>query len=404
MKKQLLVAEDGERTVVDALQHLFRPLRQQWEIRSAHSGGRALEIMSTQQIDVIVTDMHLPDMSGVQLLAEVLTLHPYTTRIILADPSDQNLIVSAADVTHQSLPKPCDILTLRATILRAVELRALLTEENLKNLISQMGALPSLPALYYEVVRETRSPDASVHSVGRIIAQDPGMTAKVLQLANSAFFGLPRTVSSPIEAVSYVGLDRIQQLVMSVHAFSRFECATSRYFSIDALWKHSIATALQAKRIAETEQADKRLVEECFTAGLLHDIGKLMLASRLPLRYGDVLMWAQIKRIPAWEAEREILCATHAAIGAYLLGLWGLPDGVVEAIAYHHTPTDCPGDGFSALTALHVADIMESDTEGEYPEIPKPEINLEYLSALGLQERAVSWQVNSEEIPRQLRS
>lgn len=371
---------------------MLKPFRQQWEVRFAPTACAALEAFAKQPFDVVITDIRLPDTSGGRLLAEVMKRFPDTIRIILSRQDDDAMLVDTVGVTHQYLPMPCDGDTLSTTILRALELRGLLTEEKLKRLVSQMGTLPSLPSLYFEIVREARSPDASIHKVAQIIAKDPAMTAKVMQLANSAFFGRPRAVSNPFEAVAYVGLDRIQHLVLSAHAFSRFETPDKGDFSMQTFWKHSTATAQQAWRIAEMEQASRSLMEECFTAGLLHDIGTLMLASRLPHRYNDALAWARLKQIPTWQAEHEILCATHASIGAYLLGLWGLPDSLVQAIAHHHAPEGLPGKEFCSLTALHVADGHQRESENDCPGVPHAEINLDYLATLGLQDRIPLWQ------------
>jgi HD-like signal output (HDOD) protein len=391
MRKHVLVVENEQR-VRDALLGMLKPFRQQWKVLFAPTACAALEACARQPFDVIITDIRLPETTGGQLLAEVRKRFPATIRIILSRPDDDALLVDTVGVTHQYLPMPCDCDTLSTTIQRAMELRGLLTEEELKRLISQMGTLPSLPSLYFEIVREARSPDASIHKVAQIIAKDPAMTAKVMQLANSAFFGRPRSVSNPFEAVAYVGIDRIQHLVLSAHAFSRFEAPDNGDFSMETFWKHSMATAHQAWRIAEMEKAPKSFMEECFTAGILHDIGTLMLASRLPGRYSDALAWARLKQIPIWQAEHEILCATHASIGAYLLGLWGLPDSLVEAVAHHHAPEGVSGKEFCSLTALHVADGHQRESESHCPGVPHAEINLDYLATLGLQDRIRLWQ------------
>jgi putative nucleotidyltransferase with HDIG domain len=227
---------------------------------------------------------------------------------------------------------------------------------------------------------ELRSPEPSIQKVGQIIERDPSMTAKILQLSNSAFFGLRRSISKPADAVAYLGLDRIQILFLAMHAFSQFTPPVTSAFSIERLWEHSISTAALAKSIVREEEASTGIAEDAFTAGLLHDIGKLMLACRLTERHTEAMTLARMKAIPLWVAEQQVLSVSHAEIGAYLLGLWGLPDTIVEAAAYHHHPSDCPNNTFCALTALHAADCHNSDHS--YAGVPAPQLDTEYLSRL----------------------
>jgi putative nucleotidyltransferase with HDIG domain len=243
-----------------------------------------------------------------------------------------------------------------------------------------MDALPSVPSLYLEMAEELQSPEPSIQKVGQIIARDPGMTAKILQLANSAFFGLRRRLSNPADAVAYLGLDHVQHLFLAVHAFSQFTPPPTTSFSIELLWEHSVATAALAKSIAKQEEASKDIIEDAFTAGLLHDIGKLMLACRLSRSHAEAAYRAKMRGIPLWVAEHEVLSATHAEVGAYLLGLWGLPDGVVESVAYHHCPVNCANNSFCALTALHAADYQNSNQS--YAGITSPLPDTKYLSRL----------------------
>jgi putative nucleotidyltransferase with HDIG domain len=393
MKKQILFVDD-DRNVLEGLQRMLRVLRNEWEMYFALSGPEALAIMAARPIDVIVADMRMPGMNGVELLTEVMRRHPGTIRIILSGHADQDLIMKSVRVTHQYLSKPCDAETLKITVMRAVQLRALLAEESLKNLVSQTDSLPSLPTLYFELARELESPEVSIKRVSQIIAQDPAMTAKILQLANSAFFGLRRQVSDSSQAVFYLGVDRIQHLFLFIHLFSHFDPSACGGFSIDDLWKHSVATAVVAKRIAHSERADKKTMEAAFTAGLLHDIGKLMLASQHPHRYRKVMVYAKEHEVPFWEAERELMGASHAEVGAYLLGLWALPDPIVEAVAFHHQPSRLFGKDFCALAALHAANALVRNGSD-----PKEEgIDIEYLAALGLQDRLPAWRCCATEL------
>jgi putative nucleotidyltransferase with HDIG domain len=379
MKEQILFVDD-DCNILKGLQRALRAQRNVWDMRFVMSGAEALEIMHAKVVDLIVTDMRMPEMDGADLLREVMQRHPETIRMILSGQADSQLVMKAVGVAHQFISKPCDPETLRSIVDRAISLRKLLKDSNLKGVISEMDTLPSVPTLYLEMAEELQSPEPSIQKVGQIIERDPAMTAKILQLANSAFFGLRRRISNPADAVAYLGLDHVQHLFLAVHAFSQFTPPRASSFSIELLWEHSLATAAMAKSIAKEEEAGKVVAEDAFTAGLLHDLGKLMLACRLVRSHSEAVYAAKMRGVPLWVAEQEVLSVTHAEVGAYLLGLWGLPDSIVESVAYHHRPMECVGTGFCALTALHAADYQNINQS--YAGLPSPLPDMDYLSKL----------------------
>lgn len=389
MKKILFV--DDEPNVLEGLQRMLRPLRHEWEMTFVSSGYEAIQILDRERFHVIVSDMRMPGMNGAQLLSEVMKTQPQVVRIILSGQSDQEAVLRSVGPAHQFLSKPCDADLLKTTIARACTLRDLLANGPLQKLISRMETLPSLPALYAQVLEAVQAPDASVRAVGEIIACDVGMTAKILQLVNSAFFGLPRRVSDPTQAVSLIGLDTVQSLVLSVHVFSQWDQQKLPSVFLEALWRHSLTVGKFAKKIASTQYRDRRLLDDAFTAGLLHDAGKLALVANLGPAYRETLAMAVKEQIPLAEAEREMLGATHAEVGAYLLGLWGLPDSIVEALAYHHSPAYSRREEFSALTAVHVANCLEHEARLENRASPASVVDQTYLTRLGLEDQMPVW-------------
>jgi HD-like signal output (HDOD) protein len=357
MSKSLLFVDDDV-NILDGLRRVFRSERARWDMHFARSGAEALEIMGKIPIDIIISDINMPGMDGIRLLENVMDLHPGTIRMILSGRSDADLIMKAVAVTHQYLSKPCDPEILKSVIAQAEQSKTFLQNENLKNLISKLGALPSVPALFREISKELQSPEASANKIGEIISRDPSIAAKVLQLANSAFFGRRHSVSKITEAVSYLGMKCMAELLLAIQAFAQFQ-PKSWAFSIEELWMHSNSTALRAKRIAEEQNASGQTKDDSFTAGLLHDIGQLVLASRLPEEYTEAATRAVKNQTPQWLAEREIFSATHAEVGAYLLAIWGLPNPIVDAAAYHHYPAAIIKNEFCALTAVHAAEALE---------------------------------------------
>lgn len=381
MKYQVLFVDD-EALILEGLQRTMRPMRHEWDMTFLDTANAALEFMTQTPVDVIVSDMRMPAMNGAQLLGEVMKRHPKTIRLILSGHADQDLILQCVGSTHQFLSKPCDPEQLRATVQRAMDLESKLKHESLQKLIGRMEHLPSVPALYSAIVDRMHNPETTLDDIGGIISQDMGMTAKILKLVNSAFFGLRRQVASPTEAVAYLGIDTIKSLVLSMHAFAQFEGAVAPGFSIAQLWEHSMQTAAMAKTLTQFQTENRKLVDEAFVSGLLHDAGKAALAFNFPNEYGAVLAGAHQTRESILQAEKEMLGATHAEIGGYLLGLWGLPTPIVEAIALHHEPSLSAEKMFSPLTAVHLANAFLHAERGDFSLADQ-----DYLNRLHLTER-----------------
>jgi len=390
-KKRILFVDDEPR-LLEGLQRTLRSMRQEWEMRFAGSGQEALEYLSKEPVDVIVSDMLMPGMDGAQLLIEVMKRHPQIARIVLSGHSEEETILKSVRPAHQYLAKPCDAETLKSLLMSACALRDLLAEESIKRIVSSMDSIPSLPSLYAEIIEELRSPNASIQKVGTIVSKDMGMTVKILQLVNSAFFGPRRHVSSPAQAVSLLGLDTIKALVLSGHIFTQLDSPKATGLSLERLWRHSFLTGILAKAIAREEKLEQLLVDDSFIAGLLHDLGKPILAINFPERYGEIQRVAKEKNLCLSEAESAIMGATHSEVGAYLAGLWGLPDPIVEGLAFHHYPAKCRGQGFSLLLAVHVANVLEHQEDSSDGEQTKPQINSDYLSRLGMINRLAVWQ------------
>jgi HD-like signal output (HDOD) protein len=391
MRKILFV--DDEPKVLDGLRRMLRPMRHEWEMDFAEGGQAALEILSECPFDVVVSDMRMPGMDGAQLLSEVRNRSPQTVRIILSGHSDHEMIMKSVGPAHQYLSKPCDPETLKGTVGRACALRDLLTNDALQLLVADIQSLPTLPSLYTKLVQELESPDASIKAIGEIISQDVGMTAKILQMVNSSFFGLRRHVSNAADAASLLGVDTIRALVLSIQVFSQFHRIRTRSFTLESLWSHCTEIGILAKSIAKAEGQNQQLADEAFTAGLLHETGRLVLAASLPEKYQKAEELMRAEHILLADAEREVFGASHTEIGAYLLGLWGLPNSIVEAVAFHLNPSQCPAQQFSPLTAVHVAHQLKSRrTTTNMEEELTPPLDLEYLKILNLTDRLTSWQ------------
>lgn len=397
MKRRILFVDD-EPSMLGLYRLVFEPDAHEFDTFSATSGPEALTLMEQQPFDLVLSDLRMPGMTGVELFQEVIRRFPQASRIVTSGCSDLETVVKCLGATHQFIPKPCDLKVLKSTIRRVCELDRLLLDRNLKEFVGTLSTVPSVPSLYFKIVAALEKPDVPLSEVGGVIGQDPGMSAKVLQLVNSAFFGLARRISDPTEAVQYVGIGAVRSLVLSLSTFSVFDQSHVQRFSIERVWRHSMSTGQLAAKIARKERCDQTTIEEASVAGMLHDIGKLTLAASLPDSYQQVLSLAQKKQIALTEAEQEIFGVTHAEVGAYLLGLWGLPVSIVEAVALHHAPLRSSIKTMSPLTIVHAASVIENELSASASKIPNAQMDMDYLEELGLTNRLDSWRELASEV------
>lgn len=381
---------DDDQNVLDEIERTLIDTNSDYEIAFTSSGREALRKLEENAFDIVVADMHMPEIGGAELLTEVTRLYPQTVRILLSDNAGLDLVLRSSTTAHQFLTKPCDAATLRRTLDRALRIREMLASPGLRTVVSRMTSLPTLPAMYTKLVESLDDPEISSRELGDIIAQDVGMTAKILQIANSAFFGLYRYVANPSEAAVYLGVDTIRALTLSTTVFSAFQKAGLNPSFIGQLQQHSMATGIVASAIAKAENLPKKGCDASLVGGLLHDAGKLVLAANCPKEYADVLALMQKENITAHTAEGRIFGATHAEIGSYLLWLWGLPDEVCRAVAFHHQPRESSATAFTAAAAIHVADALEHERAALDP-IFQMNIDLDLLKTLGLAGRVAEW-------------
>lgn len=402
-KVQILFVDDEPR-ILRGLRRQLELKGDSWNLLFASSGSEALDILAKEPCDVLITDTHMPGLNGTALLQAVTTHFPQTIRFVLSGPMDKEETLKLAGVAHQILHKPCAADTLQIMLAQALNMRRLLASAELRALTSQLNTLPTVPALFRSLLAEIQSAEANVKRVGQIIGQDMAMTAKILQLVNSAFFGLRQHITDPAQAVMFLGLDVVKALVLSAHVFSQFDAAKLGGISPEGLQGHSLSVAILARRIAQAEQMDPVAVDFAFTAGLLHDLGQLILATNLPQQYRQVLQQVTAQKIPLIEAEQQLLGATHPEVGAYLLGIWGIPQPVVEALAYHHCPATCLTRQFGPLAIVHVANCLVWELAPNQAENPLPQLDQAYLTELNVRDHLPHWREMSQKIVQNERS
>ncbi len=382
---------DDDPMVLQGLQRTFRAMRGEWDMAFANSGPKALELLAQEPFDVVVSDMRMAPMDGADLLNEVMRLYPGTIRLILSGYSDRGLVMKCVGAAHQYLAKPCAPEELKEVIRRTTSLTLLLSNQKLQALVARLDRLPSIPAIYSQITGALQRPEVDTDEVGELISHDISMTAEILKVVNSAFFGLGHKISSPIEAVRFLGTETVKTLVLMVHLCSEYHHLRIGGLNVDHLWRHSYHVAMLAREIALAEKADRKLADETFAAAVLHDVGKLVLAMNLPQLCGEILERRRSGKASLCEIERSLVGSTHAEVGGYLLGLWGLPARLVEAVALHHTPEMGEARAFDPATAVHVADWLSHQDPTQESDGCGADLNTRHLESMGLLSRLDEW-------------
>jgi len=382
---------DDEPLLLQGLKRMLRGEREAWTMRFATSGREALSLLEREAFDALVTDLRMPGMDGEQLLNTVKEHHPHMVRIVLSGEMNQASNIKAVRCAHRYLAKPCDAETLKSTLSQVFALRRWVDDHRLKELLARLESLPSLPEAYAELLAEIQAPNSSFRKVGDLIARDVGMTAKVLQIVNSAFFGLSRRILNPQDAVAMLGYDTLKALVLSTKIFSQFDAKRVRCLDLNALWHHSMNTGLFARSIGVGEKLPRTAQDEAFTAGILHDVGKLILAHNFPETYADVIMRSRAQQRPTAELEQECFGASHADIGAYLLSLWGIGEEVVSAVVSHQCPQRIPAAS-RVLAVVYAANGLEHMLSGTPGDEAAAAVDPEILKQLNVAERFGAWE------------
>ncbi len=390
MKKRILFVDDEE-NVLHGLRRMLRALRKDWEMEFVLSGEEAVQKLTNAPYDVVVTDMRMPGMGGAELLRLVRTIRPEAARVVLSGHSEYQAVLESVKPTHQFLSKPCKAENLVRIIERAGELQSML-QTDLRQVANRIQSLPALPAVYLELEKELAKTEPSLQAVGKLIGRDPGLSASLLKLVNSSFFGFFRSITTPGQAVNLLGTDIVRGLAKSVHLFHSFgpECGVVPL--LGRMWEHSFNTGWMARHIVERERPDhKDMASTAFIAGLLHDVGKLVLAAELSSEYEDLLQRAEAGEASLLELENQTWSAGHPEVGAYLLGLWGEDDAIMQAVRFHHSPGRGEEEAFNAALAVHAAEWIEHKINGPENGPPRPDLDWELLERLNLSDSLEIW-------------
>lgn len=387
---------DDEPNVLAGLRRMLRDMRHVWDMAFVNSGMEAINLLAQERFDIIVSDMRMPVIDGAMLLSQVRKLYPYMTRIILSGHAEREAIMKSVRLAHQYLSKPCDPDELKQVLQQTAAMRWLLAHDDLISLVAQIESLPSLPQSYSMLLEALNSDDVTMGKVAELISQDMGMTTTVLKLVNSAFFGLPNQVASPEQAVNLLGLDIIKGLVLSQGLFNTLKVQQVPGMSFEGLWRHCQTVGCLAKQIMQMEGQERYMADQAFIAGIMHDVGKLVLATVKPQEYAKVIKVVRETDHPVIAVERKVFGVTHGEVGAYLLGLWGVHENVVGTIALHNNPVYTSalggGSGRLLLATVHAANVFEHQLRVINPTYARPGLDQGFLHDANLLEKVPAWE------------
>ncbi|MFN7136622.1 MAG: HDOD domain-containing protein [Thermomonas sp.] len=326
-----------------------------WTIDWLPAGTTVDPAMSA--FDVFVCGLRPGPIGGPELLARVAALYPQAVRILLLDQNPDEASVDIAqglDGAHRVLARPLDAAELVAAVESVVDLRELLDNEALKRVLGRINSLPPPPRLYLQLTRLLRDPDASNATIAQTLSQDPAIAAKVLRLCNSAYFSGGREITDMRAAVTRLGHQTLLRMVLTIEAFGGPKLASSH--EREAMQDRALRASNLARRLLPGPSA-----ELAATASLLAEVGRLLpgVSSGAPGEEGP----------------------HYAEAGAYLMGLWGLPMPIVEAVAYQHRPGQLRAAGFWVAGAVHVATALVAGREPDEA----------YLRSVGMLERLSQW-------------
>ena len=386
---------DDEPLFLDSLRAVLRRKRDVWEMVFAESAEAALDLLATTPVDVVVSDMRMPEMDGAEFLRRVQELDPGAARLVLSGHADPEMLERAAPVAQQYLAKPCSAERLRGVLERVCEIQQALNNRAVRERVGRGGRMPALSKSYVLLREAVASPSVKMEEIIPIVEREPVMSAKLLQLANAPYFRTEGPITSVAEAVGVLGMDLVVRLPMMLNAFAGDDAAdddaddTSARggFSQLDLQQASIATARLAARFAQN-RSDADLA---FTAGLLHEMGRILLAREAPEESAAVLRDALSSGRPITEIERQRFGTTHAEVGAYALGMWGLPLPAVEAVAYHHAIPAGRRVEMKIAALVHAADVLLEQAMAGRSGHPVEPLDLEALDALGLAAHVPGW-------------
>lgn len=364
-------------------------LPDQWQSKTVVTGAEALKVLDEESFDVVVCAGRLSDVDGgPELLKDIGGRYPGTLRFLVMQCAlDKSVIHKTWSVVHQYIWLDCTPENIALLISDSLKLHQVLANDNLRQRIAVIGSLPSSPEVHSRLICALQDDNVSIAQIAELVGQDVGIAAKVLSTANSAGFGLRGRVDNLLQAINTLGMDTVVSIVFAAGAFNQFKAPALAGYSVESVHNHGIAVGTRARLVAHAFGMDNTLTNNAMLAGTMHDIGKLVMITHFQDEFQRSVQQAEKLSISLHEAETNIMGVNDAVIGAYMLSLWGLQDSIVEAVAWHGSPSEASSPIITPLTAVHLAYATERDECKRIRDDKLSAIDLAYLDALGITEQ-----------------
>ena len=353
---------DDEKNILKALRRIM--MDQEWDCHFALGPQEALDLLETETFDLIVSDVMMPEMNGLALLTRVSQEHPHTVRIFLTGFASKEIVSDALanGCAQQIIPKPWDEEELTDIIQNALRQsqQQKKASPQLQKLLNSIPLLPPLPESYAQVQSCISEEDTDLEKIADIIKQDVAISSALLHWANTALFGQRSEIDTVQKALVVLGTDIAVNLILSktVNGSIADNISHIKRLDLSRFNRHSIATAIIGRILLEKScPSDTELLDRVFTAGLLHDIGKLVEARYFSDRFSAAVEIAEMENCPFIDAEMKTLGTCHSELGSFLAEWWTLPEFLNNVIRWHHQPESASADQ-DIVTAVHVANQL----------------------------------------------
>ena len=367
-----------------------------WQIVRMDDTQVALELLQEGRFDAVIVASLSSFERELGVLRRVADYDHRVARILLSPPLSVSKQAKALDVAHRNITQNSDLRDVISAVEQTVTVTRQLYRDKVVRSFAAFRQLPSPPGIYSELTRAVTADHNNARDIAAIVERDPALAARIMQLVNSSYFGLQRKISNLQEALTLLGVRTVRGLALAGHLRSHYgEQSQWQAFSFERLSERALSVARLAQDIAGSHEGAQVARDQAFLAGLLLDIGMLMLAAEQGDGYLKVLRYAARKELPLHVVERMAYGVTHAELGAYLLDMWNLPPQVVEAVLMHHTPDEAVSEGFTPLTAAHIADSLLPSITNEFALELNAELDEDYVQSTGCKGEFPGWKMQA---------
>jgi putative nucleotidyltransferase with HDIG domain len=379
MKPSALIFTDQE----SILESSRQALQDAWDLQPATSESEAKAQLESSQYQLLLIDKQKISTAESEFLTAVDQISPATPRLQftkLAPTGELEVHFSHPRVVSEENQAAAQPESFEEQIGHEVLRQTLFSKVGLSNILEKIQKTPTRPGVYFKVVEELTNPEGTIDNIAELVKEDPIVTARILRAVNSTALGLRRRLTDANEAVMMLGGERVRDVILLLEVLSVIDQNRCIGFSPDDVWNHSIQVAQLARKIMAKETRCQSTRNAAFTAGLLHDVGKVLLAVNLPGRYAKTLILAKKNKTSLVEEEYKEFDTSHAELGTHLLESWELPIRILEAIMWHHSPDHFSSEKLAPRAAVFIANtLVRGDTSPSSTDKSETVSSLEFI-------------------------